>query len=573
MKTKFKSLVTSHWSLVTIIILAAVLRVWQLGSIPPGLTPDEASLGYNAYSILKTGRDEYGQLLPVIFKSFGDYKPGLYVYTAVPFVAFLGLNEWSVRLPSAIGGVLSVYLIYLVVNELFGYGLRVAPSQKIGHWSLVIGHFAAFAAAINPWLIYFSRGAWEANLSLTLTLAGIYYFLKSLYDSRFLVLASIFFSSTLLTYQGAKLSTTIVVLILLLVFWKEVRNLIKNSYLTVIWSTVVGLVITLPIVFSLFYGQTGRLAVFSVFSYPRPTEYLQEFLNQGGEKIGDLNYYLFHSEKLNFTRGILGRWFNHFSGSFLFFEGDYQNPRHSAPNSGMMLLMDLVLLPLGIIFLVRSNILNPKSKILIITWLILSPLPAVLSRDQVQSVRALNMSIPLVLLSGLGLYYLLLIVNKLKFRLPCYMLLITCYFVSFAYFLDSYFVHLPVHNAKYWQYGFKEVVQKVTPIQNSYSKIIFQQSYAQPYIYFLFHQKYDPRKYQANTSFKSGGSDVGLVQSLDTIAFESFSWPPPVDSRKTLIVGDPVAIPPDYPKSDFNLISEVKYPDGVSSAFRILETK
>ena len=92
----------SKWLLITILVIAGFLRLWRVGSNPPGLTPDEAALGYNAYSILKTGRDEFGTKLPIIFKSFGDYKPGLYVYLDTPFVAAMGLNEFSTRLPSGI---------------------------------------------------------------------------------------------------------------------------------------------------------------------------------------------------------------------------------------------------------------------------------------------------------------------------------------------------------------------------------------------------------------------------------------------------------------------------------------
>src|SRR4030042_170835 len=112
--------------IILIILIAAFLRLWNLGSNPPHLSPDEAALGYNAYSIFKTGKDEYGMLLPVIFKSFGDFKPGFY--------------------------------------------------------------------------IYFSRGAWEINVSLTLTLAGILLFLKSFKDIKYLIPASIVFALTLLTY-------------------------------------------------------------------------------------------------------------------------------------------------------------------------------------------------------------------------------------------------------------------------------------------------------------------------------------------------------------------------------------
>ena len=89
--------------LLTIAIVSSLfvrLIFWQ----KTPLLWDEAALGYNAYSILETGRDEYGQILPIIFKSFGDYKPGFYVYLTLPFIKVFGLNELSVRLPSIILG-------------------------------------------------------------------------------------------------------------------------------------------------------------------------------------------------------------------------------------------------------------------------------------------------------------------------------------------------------------------------------------------------------------------------------------------------------------------------------------
>src|SRR3989344_5815176 len=221
-----------RWLLFFVLILAAFLRLWKLGTIPPHLTPDEAALGYNAYSILKTGKDEYGEFLPIIFKSFGDYKPGLYVYLTVPFVAFFGLNEYTVRLPSAIFGIIAVYLIYKIVNLLMSYELPTARLKKIAPSVLthniqtdgLLPTISALLLSINPWHIQFSRGAWEANVSLTLTLAGIYFFLKALRDSRYLILSSFVFALSLLFYQGAKLSTPIVIFVLVVTFWKEIKN-------------------------------------------------------------------------------------------------------------------------------------------------------------------------------------------------------------------------------------------------------------------------------------------------------------------------------------------------------------
>ena len=538
--------------LFAILALAAILRFWALGSIPPHLTPDEASLGYNAYSVLKTGKDEYGKTLPIIFKSFGDYKPGLYIYLTVPFVATLGLNEFSVRLPSALVGVFSVLLIYLISRKLF-------EKEKL---ALSI----SFVAAINPWLIHFSRGAWEANVSLTLALAGIYFFLRALDKPKNLILSAAFFGLTALAYQGAKLSSGVVILILLILFFKKLFALEKKILVV---SVTAALIITLPIVQSFFTGETGRLEVFSIFSYPRKEDSLTTFLTQGGEKIGDTTYYLFHPEALNFKRAILGRWFNHFSGRFLFFEGDWQNPRHAAPNHGVLLISDMVLLVLGIISLLKLGL--KKETAFVWLWLILAPLPAILSRDLVHGVRALNLAVPLCIILGFGLESLLSAKKLVRYGFAAVFL------ASFVYFLDAYFVHIPKHASKYWEYGYKQIVEKVSPIQSNYKEVYIQQSYAQPYIYFLFFQKYDPAKYQrvAKLTESQYKGDVGLVERLDNICFCAIDWPAQRGKGNSLFVADTIAIPPS--DSDnlelFKEIAEIKYLNGLDTAFRIVEVK
>ena len=115
--------------LILILMLAAVLRFYQLGQIPPSLNWDEVSNGYNAYSILKTARDEHGNFLPLTFRAFGDYNPALSVYTLVPSIALFGLNEFAVRFPSALLGTLTVLLTYLMVKQLFILRASVASRE------------------------------------------------------------------------------------------------------------------------------------------------------------------------------------------------------------------------------------------------------------------------------------------------------------------------------------------------------------------------------------------------------------------------------------------------------------
>jgi len=564
MRTRIKN---NLWILL-ILTISFVLRFYQLQVNPPHLTPDEAALGYNAYSILKTARDEYGEFLPIIFKSFGDYKPGLYVYASIIPISIFGLTEFAVRFASAFAGVVAVWFVYMTVGRLAGLG----DLEELGN-KKTLPLVSASLLAISPWHIHFSRGAWEVNLALTLTLAGIFFFLKSLEKNTYLIVSSLFFGLSLLAYQGAKMSSMVVFLILGVLFWKQLVSFNKKA---LFGSLIVGTILTIPIILSFSSGQTGRLKVFSVFSYQRPEEYLEEQLGLAQVDFESSKYYLFYSESLNMARGIAGRWFNHFSARFLFFEGDWQNPRHSSPHSGEMLLADSVFLILGLFVLFRFWHLSYAKFVLL--WLILSPLPSALSRDQIHAVRALNMVIPLAMTTALGLLW---SIEKLK-SLPkiatklSYLVIILLYVASIVYFLDSYFVHQPKHNSRYWGYGYKQIVQEVLSIESDYEKIVVDESFMQPYIYFLFFQKYDPIKYQREARLtKSLYGDVGMVKHAAGIDFLPINWNINRGDSGTIFVADPIRIPPQDSSDpeEFELISEIKYLDGKETAFRIIKVK
>lgn len=538
--------------LFVIISFAFFIRTYKLSPIPPHLTPDEASLGYNAYSILKTGRDEYGVLFPMIFKSFGDYKPGLYIYASVPFIAIFGLNEFSVRIVSAVSGVFAVVLVYFITKYLF----------KNEHVSLL----SAFFLATMPWHIHFSRGAWEANFSLTLTLAGLYFLVKSKNKNLYLCYSAIFFGLTLLAYQGAKLTSSLVILAYIVTNLDLLKR-VKVKY--VFTSLVLGLLFAYPAIKSFFDGRTGRLVVFSVFSYPRPKEYLESFLSESGVKKNSLFYYVFYSENLNFFRGMLGRFFNHFSGRFLFFEGDWQNPRHSSPYHGMLLITSLPIFLVGLISLVKQKF--DKNVLFLLLLLFFMPLPAVLSRDSVHAIRSLPLTIPLAIVLAFGAVYLL-----KKYKKIGGIFILFLFAGGFIFFLENYFVQMPVINAKYWEYGYKQIVEVVSPIQDNYEKIYIQQSYSQPYIYFLFYQKYDPLSYQKQAFLQKGESefDVGKIEKIDNIYFNSLNWQNERGKSKSLFAADTIRIPIEDSSDEryFNVISEIKDPND-NIIFRVLEIK
>jgi len=130
------------------------------------LNPDEAALGYNAYSLIQTGKDEHGVSWPLHFKSFGDYKPGGYVYLAIPFVKIFGLTPLAVRLPNLILSLLTIFFLYKLI-------LLISKSKNLSLYSSLV-------LAISSWHLHFSRGAWESQTPLSLMVLGTYYFFKSI---------------------------------------------------------------------------------------------------------------------------------------------------------------------------------------------------------------------------------------------------------------------------------------------------------------------------------------------------------------------------------------------------------
>ena len=115
---------------VAIVLVASFLRLWQLGHVPPSPDWDEAALGYNAYSIKETGKDEYGEPFPIILRSFDDYKPALYVYFVIPFISLFGLDIFAVRLVSALFGIATVIVVYFLIHELTRMQTRINPTES-----------------------------------------------------------------------------------------------------------------------------------------------------------------------------------------------------------------------------------------------------------------------------------------------------------------------------------------------------------------------------------------------------------------------------------------------------------
>jgi 4-amino-4-deoxy-L-arabinose transferase-like glycosyltransferase len=517
--------------LIMILVLAAFLRLWKLDQFPAGLNADEAAIGYNAYSLILTGHDEHGDSWPIHFKSFGDYKPGLYFYLVLPFVKFLGLNIWAVRLPSAILGILSVLLIYLLTRELFQDSLFAI------HHSL----FASLLLAISPWHLHFSRGGWETNAATFFILGGTYFFFKSLRNPRFYLLLTLFYLLSLYTYHSARIIVPLLGLGLLVLYRKRIFRQVKSKWFLV--AGIMGLILLVPLMIELFSpAGFSRFTGVGLLADPGPLWRINELRAQHADTMA-WPVRLLHNRFLAYGLAFIENWFDHFHGEFLFLSGDVIE-RNRVPETGQMYLFDILLIALGIYFLFHKR---PKNWPVIFLWLAVAPVAAAMTFQTPHALRSLTMVVPLVIISAYGLYQSILWIKKevnKKLFATCYLLFAILLLWCVSRYLHQYYVHYPQTYPFAWEYGFDQLVDYVQGVEENYEKIYITDRYDQPYILFLFYLRYPPENFQQEVKLTPRDQyGFSTVRDFGKFHFGEINWEELQGSKKALIIGTDEEIP------------------------------
>jgi len=529
--------------LTLIMVIASGLRLWQLGKVPSSPDWDEVALGYNAYSILETGKDEYGKFLPIVLRSFDDYKPALYTYLAIPSVVVLGLNVVAVRLPSAIFGILTILATFFLVKELF----------KKNSLALL----ASFLLAISPWHIQFSRVAFEANVGVALNTFGILFFLKAFKKPWFLSLSALMLGFSLHVYQSEKVFVPLLITILIYAFRKEFF-LIKKKYIYA--SLIIFAVICLPLILFTLTNKDAlsRAKTVSIFSNSSIIEANTEKLVK--DRVNnDILGLILDNRRVEFAKYIVGGYLSHLDLNWLFVKGDIA--RHHAPGMGLMYLIELPFLLIGIYMLIFGKF-DKALKIFITLWFLIVPIPASVTNDVPHAVRTINFLPILQIFTAIGILTAFSKVSSIKHKILSikikylfFLLILLASTFNFSYYLNQYFIQQNYFHARYWQYGYKDMVNFVASIQKDYSKIIVSNTATmdQSYMFFLFYLKYDPNKY-----LSEGGTLTGKIESVNKFSnfeFRKFDYSQEKE-KNILLIGSTF----DF-QEVYKTIHEANYPD------------
>lgn len=513
---KLKSILSRSIWLIAILFIAITLRFYKLDLIPPSLNWDEVAAGYNAYTIVNWGADEYGNKFPLIFKSFADDKHPVHIYSTAFIIKIFGFSDFSVRVSSALIGAIAVFAIYLLARELFK--------------NKSISLFSALFLAVSPYHIHYSRGLWEANFALSLLIIGLATFYIGLRKNNwFIPLSFSFFGLSFFSYHSAKIVVPLTVLLICLI---NLKKLIANKKM---------LICSLFIAF-IFLGFILKEPRILGFARINQTKFSEELVNKYGGKLQTFA----HNYKSYFTY------------SYLFKNGD-QSPRASVKVIGQFYKIDLLFLILGLLTLIYRK--KWQALGLIFIWLLLSPIPGVVSTIEPSATRGIFMIAPIILLSAIGASS---VINLLKnkwmkvFGVLIILLLLGREVVNYV---NYYFTTYPEKEAIEWQYGMKQVVEYISE-NPDYYKVYMDKIRQQPYIFFLYYLKTPLPELLSSVKYdESESKSYNTVLSFDKYQFGGWDIIGSYPNNNVLYVITPSYYGGLRHFQQFKVKKLVKYPD------------
>jgi len=481
--------------LLILIAISFLLRVYMVDQLPLGVLPDEASIGYNAYSILKTGKDEHGISYPLIFKAFGDEKLPAYIYASVPSIKLFGLNNFSIRLPSVIAGTLIALGIFFLLLEL--------------GFTNELSFIGALISSTSQWSIILSRFTFESNIGLLFLIMAILSSLFGIKKNKLIpiVLSGIFFGLTWYSYIAYRIVSPLIILALLIIYMKKNRFINKQR-------------IILLVVF------IGTISPLLLFTNQKPARFKQAGYNNNLGTVLEINenrmfctQYLpkiicyANANKILFNSRILFyRYLTTFSPDYLFMNGEKNDKYLNVDHFGLLPIIFLPFYLLGLIYLWHKfvNKKLSRNEVFLILGLLISPLPSLLVGDP-QKIRLSALLPFLVILITYGFYYLKDFLNKYIINLIYSLISFITLLFALFFIVNFLAVHVQKYETSYYTYVYK-LMRYISKFDKKTS--IYIKSIPESPILYAFINKTDPMVFQKSAVRKKADS-IGFTHVVD----------------------------------------------------------
>lgn len=386
----------------------------------------------------------------------------------------------------------------------------------------------ALVMTLNPWMIQFSRIAFEAIWVLLFYLGFVFFWFrfweKKRYFDFYISLALLGLS--VYCYRTMSLYVPLTVIVLILIYRGELFRLPWKHLLLglLLLAGVTGPFVYLTTIASADQPRINQISIFSNKNVPifvlrdREVDSGDLTSKELGRKPSKLSF-LFHSKPLGWWYAFKNNYLAAFSTEFLFLNGD-TNLRHSVGKYGELMLVDLIGLIAGGYWLIKKW--KDRHFQFLALWLLTAPIASALTLDGAgHASRLVILAPPLLILVALGWWQVVMVVKKLFGRLTMSLLYFGMFglvLLNFTFFYHRLLVHYPLESARWFGYGYQQVAEKA--LMSGYTNIALTDSLDPPMLYYLFWAKVPAKQVQAYGS--EFGREVIKGQPLDRV--KPFNW-------------------------------------------------
>jgi 4-amino-4-deoxy-L-arabinose transferase-like glycosyltransferase len=374
--------------MIAVLVVTAALYFRAVGAVPVYIGGDEARFATAASSIASTGRDLAGGRLPLFFHLSDSlaadqggtrwYQPLLFYLMALAF-RFLPVTEQSMRLPTAVIGVLDVFLIYVVARRLFG-GRR---------WATL----AALLLALSPAHFIFSRQALDYICPLPFVLGWLWCTMAAVETGsvRLSLASGVILGVGFYSYIASWAMMPLLLLLTWAAHYRSGANRARPAFAATIGFAipVLSAMVWLGFHLDMWRDIAGRYNVYDA-RHLSPLQGLKDLLTY------------------NNVQERVSVYWDYFNPAYLFFSGG-SNLSTATRRAGVFLLPVSVFLPCGIceLWRTRQATMHAAMSTVLVAGVAAAPLPATLVGERYAIQRELVVLPFVVLIATFGAAFLL----------------------------------------------------------------------------------------------------------------------------------------------------------------------
>lgn len=489
-------------------VMVVFSRVAFLDLLPSGFNWDEAAYAYNAFSILETGKDEWGKPLPFLLQSFGDFKPAFLSYWLVPWFSFFGMSKVVAKLallPISLLGLSGVFLLSRSVTKnrwkaLFITGLIGLSPWHIHYSRALMDPIIGFSFFYLGWGLIFQKRRWTSVVGMSMLLLSMY-----TYNAQRVLVPVTWFGLVVFELYAKK------------------KSQLLNKWL---WAFG-GILISILFTMLLFSSASSRAK--SVFIFSQPIyQNVQNEITYRTALSSTTPLHRLHQKELNYLTDFLDQYAQHLQPDFLFF-GKTLGSRHSFSQAGLLFVGLFPLIVMGLVYqLKRIKKISSLSSSEVLTWIILltTPVISALTTDVPHSGRVLALIFPLVVLAYYGMEWLASIYAQKVWQYAVILCMGAMILLSFVLYSHKLYLFFPEDSYVSWQGEMQQIAAFVDANQEQNIYLDLEDN---PGIFLAFYNHIDPTVVQASQNRNEDAiTRIKNVHfdSLDSVGIRCFAEKP-----------------------------------------------